>query len=263
VVLATKIVGPNGFGIRGGAAYDGAMIAAAVAGSLERLKTDVIDLYQLHWPTRDHYHFRKHWSFDPSGQDRAAVEAHMLDVLQAMQREVDAGRVRTFGLSNETAWGTMMWLRLAEQHGLPRVVSIQNEYSLMCRYADKDLSEVCCFEDVGLLPFTPMVAGLLSQDAASTPPEGSRRDRDATVGGRVTERLWPAAAYRAVAEKHGLDVHQMALAWSAQRPFVASSIFGASSMAQLELALAAGDLDMSQPVLEDIDAVHMAHPMPF
>jgi len=261
VVIATKVAGP-GF-LRD--TYNSDIIAQTVEASLKRLQTDVIDLYQLHWPTRAHYHFRKHWTWDPSGQDRAAVVDHMLDVLGAMQKLVDAGKVRTFGLSNETAWGSAMWLQLAEKHDLPRMVSIQNEYSLMCRYADKDLAELCCFEDLGMLPFTPLVAGMMSaQHSADVIPEGTRRSRDETVGGRVTDRMWPAAAaYRAIAERHGLEINQMALAWTLTRPFVASTIFGASSMAQLENALGAADLKLSDEVLTEIDAAHRDHPMPF
>lgn len=265
VVLATKVAGRNGGFLRDGQGYDGTVIADAVDASLRRLQTDVIDLYQLHWPMRPHYHFRNHWTWDPSGQSRDTIEADMLSVLEALKQQVDAGKIRTFGLSNETSWGTAMWLRLSDQHGLPRVVSIQNEYSLMCRYADMDLAELCLFEDVGLLPFTPLVAGLMSPEhGPDMIPEGTRRARDKTVGGRVGPRLWPAAAaYRAVAETHGLDVNQMALAWTVARPFVASSIFGASSMAQLETALGAADLTLSEDVLKDLGAVHKAHPMPF
>ncbi|MEL7115971.1 MAG: aldo/keto reductase [Pseudomonadota bacterium] len=265
VVLATKVAGRNGGFLREGGGYDGKVVGEAIDASLKRLNTDVIDLYQLHWPMRPHYHFRNHWSWDPSGQDKAAIEAAMLDVLEAMQRAVDAGKIRSFGLSNETTWGTAAWLRLAAAEGLPRVVSIQNEYSLLCRYADLDLGELCLMEDVGILPFTPMVAGLMS--AHHTPdhtPAGTRRARDASVGGRVSDRLWPAAAaYRAIADKHGLDINQMALAWTLTRPFVASSIFGASSMDQLELALGAADLTLSDEVLGEIDGAYRAHPMPF
>ncbi|MEM1131235.1 MAG: aldo/keto reductase [Pseudomonadota bacterium] len=265
VVIATKVAGKNGGFLRDGAGYDGQVMIDAVETSLTRLQTDVIDLYQLHWPMRPHYHFRNHWTWDPSGQNKAEIEAAMLGVLQAMDQLVKAGKVRAFGLSNETTWGTAAWLRLAEAHSLPRMVSIQNEYSLMCRHADTDLAELCAFEDVGLLPFTPLVAGMMSASHGPDKiPPGTRRSRDESVGGRVNDRMWAAAAaYRDIAERHGLDVNQMALAWTVSRPFVASSIFGASSMDQLETALGAADLVLSDEVLHEIDIVHRAHPMPF
>jgi len=265
VILATKVSGRNGGFVRDGAGFSGDNIAEAVEGSLKRLQTDVIDLYQLHWPDRGSYHFRQNWAFDPSGQDREATRAHMLAVLETMQKQVDAGKVRYFGLSNESTWGTAQWLRLAEENGLPRVISVQNEYSLLCRLADTDLAELCHHEDVGLLPFTPMVAGLLSGKYGPdvTPPK-TRRAAEATLGGRISDRIWPAIkAYGKVADKHGLDVNQMALAWTLTRPFVSSSIFGATTDAQMETALGGADLVLSDELLEDIATTHKAHPMPF
>ncbi|MCG6904009.1 MAG: aldo/keto reductase [Rhodobacter sp.] len=265
VMIATKVAGPNGGFLRDGKGYDSAVIAEAIDASLKRLQTDVIDLYQLHWPVRGSYHFRKNWTFDPSGQDRAGIEAHMLDVLGGLQKAVDAGKIRHFGLSNETTWGTAEWLRLATQNDLPRAISIQNEYSLLCRLADTDLAELCCLEDVALFPFTPMAAGLLSgKYGPDTTPPGTRRAVEATLNGRVTDRVWPAIdAYRAIADAHGLDVNQMALAWTLTRPFVGSSIFGATRDSQLETALGAADLVLSDEVLAAINAAHRAHPLPF
>lgn len=265
VMIATKVSGKNGGFVRDGRGYDGATITEAVEGSLKRLRTDVIDLYQLHWPNRGSYHFRQNWSYDPSAQSRAQTQAHMLDVLEAVQRLIDAGKLRHFGLSNETTWGTALWLRLAEENGLPRAISVQNEYSLLCRLADTDLAELCCNDDVALLPFTPMAAGLLSgKYAPDVIPPKTRRAAEATLGGRVSPRVWPVVdAYRAVADKHGLDVNQMALAWTLTRPFVGSSIFGATTDVQLETALGAVDLELSDEALADIDATHRSHPMPF
>lgn len=265
VIIATKVSGPNGGFVREGKGYDGPTILEAVENSLQRLQTDVIDLYQLHWPVRGSYHFRQYWAFDPSTQNTADVRAHMLEVLEVMQKLVDAGKVRHFGLSNETTWGTAQWLRLSDENNLPRMISMQNEYSLLCRIADTDMAELCHHEDVGMLPFTPMAAGLLSgKYGPDTIPEGTRRAKEATLGGRITDRLWPAIdAYRAVADNHGLDVNQMALAWTLTRPFVASSIFGATNDHQLELALGASDLVLSEEVMADLATTHKAHPMPF
>jgi len=265
VIIATKVSGSNGGFIRDGAGFDGDTILQTVEQSLERLQTDVIDLYQLHWPNRGSYMFRRNWTYDPSSQNKADTLAHMDDVLRAMQKMVDAGKVRAFGLSNESAWGTAQWLRISEDAGLPRVASIQNEYSLLCRLYDTDLAELSCNEDVGLLAFSPLATGLLSRKyKQGEVPKGSRMSINGTLGGRVTDHVWPAiAAYEAIADKHGLDINQMALAWCRTRPFMASAIFGATKMEQLKVALGSVDVTLSDEVLADIDAAHRAHPMPY
>ncbi len=265
IVLATKVTGAGQPKVRDGAPVTAEVIREAVEGSLQRLKTDVIDLYQLHWPNRGSYHFRQYWDYDASKQDRDTVRDDMLDILQEMQRQVAAGRVRHFGLSNESAWGTATWLHLAETHGLPRVVSIQNEYSLLCRIFDTDLAELAHQENVGLLAYTPLASGLLTgKYAPEVTPEGSRRSVASDLGGRVTDRVWPAIeAYHAVARRHGLDPVQMAIAWARGRPFMGSVIVGASSAEQLERILGAADLELSDEVLGEISKAHKAHPMPF
>ncbi len=265
VILATKISGAGQRMVRDGAPISAKTIREAVESSLRRLQTDVIDLYQLHWPNRGSYHFRQNWAFNPSAQPRGATLDNMLDVLEEMQRQVDAGRIRHVGLSNESAWGTAQWLRIAEEHGLPRVASIQNEYSLLCRIFDLDLAELCHHEDVGLLAFSPLACGLLSgKYGPDRIPEGSRRSVAPELGGRVSPRVWPAIdAYLAVARKHGLDPVQMALAWCRTRPFMGSVIFGATSLKQLETALGAAELDLSDEVLKEIRVAHKAHPMPY
>ena len=263
-VLATKHSGEGSLA-RDGAPISAETIPVCVEQSLERLQTDVIDLYQFHWPNRGSYMFRKNWSFDPSDQNRAETVQHIHDCLGALQREVERGTIRHFGLSNDSAWGTMMWLRIAEDTGSPRVVSIQNEYSLMCRLADTDLAEMMHNEGVSLLPFSPLAAGLLTgkyQNGAV--PEGSRMALNGTLGGRKTPRAFPAVdAYLQVARDFGLDPVHMALAWAARRPFVASAIFGATSLAQLERILPAADVTLSDELLEALDTAHKAHPMPY
>ncbi len=265
IVVATKVSGKNDRFVRRGRDIDGETIVEALEGSLRRLQTDMIDLYQLHWPNRGSYHFRQYWSYDPTGRDRAAVEANMVEVLEAMAALQKAGKVRQFGLSNESAWGTAAWLRLAEQTGTPRMVSIQNEYSLMCRLFDTDLAELCCLEDVDLLAYSPLAAGLLTgKYRGGVVPEGSRMSLNRNLGGRVTERVWPAAeAYLAIAEKFGLDPVQMALRWAADRPFMGSVIFGATSLEQLERSLGATEVRLSDDVLGAIATAHHAHPMPY
>ena len=265
VVLATKISGAGNRAVRDGAPISGAGIRAAVEGSLRRLQTDYIDLYQLHWPNRGSYMFRQNWDYDPSQQDRADTLTHMQEVLEALQAEVQRGTIRAVGLSNESAWGSSEWLRLAELGQGPRMATIQNEYSLMCRLFDTDLAELSVNEDLGLLAFSPLAAGLLSgkyQDGAI--PAGSRMSIVDNLGGRKGPRAFEAvAAYLDVAARHGLDPVQMALAWCLIRPFMASVIFGATTQVQLEHALGAADLVLSEEVLRDLNAVHRAHPMPY
>ena len=265
VILATKHSGKGFKHARDGAPITAGSIPQAIEGSLRRLKTDHIDLYQFHWPNRGSYMFRQNWAFDPSAQNRAETIAHMQETLEALQREVARGTIRAFGLSNESAWGMAQWLRLAEAGHGPRAATLQNEYSLLCRLYDTDLAELSVNEDVGLLAFSPLAAGLLSgkyQHGAL--PTGSRMAINGDLGGRKTPRAFEAvAAYHDVAQKHGLDPVQLALAWCLTRPFLCSAIFGATDMAQLDLALGAADITLAPEVLSDLDATHKAHPMPF
>ncbi|MCV6598274.1 MAG: aldo/keto reductase [Mangrovicoccus sp.] len=265
-ILASKIAGVNDGWCRGGAAISSGEIVKALEGSLKRLKTDVIDLYQLHWPNRGSYAFRQNWEYDPSGQDRAANIAHMEDVIGALQEQIKAGKIRHFGLSNESAWGTVRWCDVAERMGGPRPVSIQNEYSLMHRLYDTDLAEVSANEGVGLLAYSPLAFGILTgKYRGGVVPDGSRaQDGDSTLHGRLTERAVAAAdAYGDVAAKHGLNQTQMVLAWCRTRPFVTSSIFGATSVAQLEEILPASELELSEEVMSDIAAVARQYPLPY
>ena len=151
VILASKIAGPGMPWVRdGNSKIDRKNILAAVEGSLKRLQTDYIDLYQLHWPNRGSYHFGQIWDYSASF-DTEEVLANFIDVLETLGELIKAGKIRHIGLSNETAWGTSKWLQLAEQHGLPRMASIQNEFSLLCRNFEPDLSEISLHEDCGLL----------------------------------------------------------------------------------------------------------------
>ncbi|MGO4915816.1 aldo/keto reductase [Pseudogemmobacter sp. W21_MBD1_M6] len=263
-VLASKISGA-GSKSRGGAPITGAALVGAVDQALARLQTDVIDLYQLHWPNRGSYMFRQNWAFDPSGQNREDTLANMEEVLRAAQGLVDAGKIRHFGLSNESAWGTAQWLRLSDEHGLPRMQTIQNEYSLLCRMYDTDLAEVSVNEEVGLLAYSPLGTGLLTgKYQGGAVPEGSRMDINGTLGGRKSERVFPAVdAYLAIARKHGLDPVHMALAWCRTRPFMASAIFGATDVDQLARVFGSVDVVLGQEVLDEINIAHKAHPMPY
>lgn len=267
VVLATKITGGSAGRdfIRNGADICAETLPEAVEGSLRRLKTDYIDLYQFHWPNRGSYMFRQNWVFDPSAQNPAETRTHMESTLEALQKLVDQGKIRHFGLSNESCWGTSEFLRIAEARGLPRVASMQNEYSLLCRLYDTDMAEMSVNEDVTLLAFSPLATGLLSgkyeQDVT---PIGSRRTENPDLGGRITPRVWPAiAAYQDIAERHGLSLVQMSLAWLQTRPFAVSTIFGATDLDQLALALGSADITLSTDILKEIAEAHKQHPMPY
>jgi aryl-alcohol dehydrogenase-like predicted oxidoreductase len=189
----------------------------------------------------------------------------MEDCIGALQREVERGTIRHFGMSNESVWGTMMWNSIADRMGGPRIHTLQNEYSLLCRLADTDLAEMCINEDVGLLPFSPLGCGYLTgKYQGGAIPDGSRMSLSPEMGGRRNERVLEAVdAYLAIARDFGLDPVHMSLAWSARRPFVASSIFGATTLAQLEHALGAAEVTLSEELLNALDTAHKAHPMPF
>ncbi|WP_281983852.1 aldo/keto reductase [Thalassorhabdomicrobium marinisediminis] len=264
VVIATK-AGADTPMIRGGEGFGPDNILDLLDDNLRRLGTDYIDLYQLHWPMRGSYAFRQNWTFDPSGQDRERTMDHMRGMLEKLKQAQRAGKIRAFGLSNESAWGTTKWIDTAEEIGAPRVASVQNEYSLLYRLYDTDMAEVSVNEDVLCFSFSPLAAGLLTgKYQGGAIPEGSRRTFVNNLGGRVTEQVFPAIdAYQAVADKHGLTLPHMALAWQRSRPFPVCAIIGASTSAQLADLLEARDLTLSSEVLEDIDRVHRAHPMPY
>jgi aryl-alcohol dehydrogenase-like predicted oxidoreductase len=267
IVLATKIAGPGLPWVREGRAIDRAGIFEAVEGSLKRLQTDYIDLYQLHWPNRDHYHFARNWNFSPTARDADENRDDMLMILETLGEVVKQGKIREIGLSDDTAWGTMHYLKLAEEHDLPRMASIQNEYSLLCRLFEPDLSEIAMKEDVGLLAWSPLATGMLSGKYLDDDnwTEGTRwtlsnrntNHRDNPNAHEATRR------YMAVAKKHGLDPCQMAIAFTLAKAFVTSSIIGATSMAQLRSNIAAGDVKLSKEALSDIEAVRRDYPMPF
>ncbi|MCP9481311.1 aldo/keto reductase [Shimia sp. CNT1-13L.2] len=265
VVLATKHSGSGFKHARDGAPISSQTIPEAVEGSLRRLQTDHIDLYQFHWPNRGSYMFRQNWRYDPSKQSHAETMAHMEDALEALQRQVDKGNIRAFGLSNESAWGTSQWLRIAEERGWPRVASVQNEYSMLCRLYDTDMAEMSVNEDVGLLAFSPLGAGFLTgKYQHGSVPQGSRMDLVPEMGGRKSARVFDAVdAYLAIAQRHGVDPVHMALAFTLQRPFMCSSIFGATRLDQLEHILKTPEVTLSEEILAEIDDAHRAHPMPY
>jgi aryl-alcohol dehydrogenase-like predicted oxidoreductase len=264
LIVATKITGEGNSDIRDGRRVDGVSVRQALEGSLKRLKTETVDLYQLHWPNRGSYHFRENWTFDPSGHQPGDMDQEAADILGAVARLQEEGKMRAFGLSNESAWGTMKFLEVSRKHGLPRIASVQNEYNLICRLFDLDMAEVSVHEAVGLMAFSPLAAGGLSgKYLGGDIPEGSRRSMQPSLNGRYipgSEKV--IALYAGVARKHGLALSQMALAFCLSRPFMMSVIIGATSIQQLKTNIAARDLVLSEEVLADIQAIYRDHPVP-
>ncbi len=265
VVLATKVTGEGIDWIQDGMPISPQKIQTSIEGSLKRLQTDTIDLYQLHWPNRGSYHFRQCWEYDPTGQNRETTREHIHETLEALKTLITAGKIRQIGLSNESCWGTSQFLQIAEDNNLPRVVSIQNEYSLMCRYYDLDLAELSHNENIGLLPFSPLACGLLSgKYHDNQKPAGSRMTISPDLNGRVSETsLTVADAYVAIAKKYNLNPSQMAIAFCNQRPFVTSSVIGATSIEQLVTNIGASEVSLSKEVLDEIQQLFRQYPAPF
>lgn len=264
-VIATKHSGAR-VELRDGRGIGPDTVREVLEGSLRRLQTDYVDLYQFHWPNRPHYHFRRNWRFDPSTQPPGAQTIdEFAAIMEVLKDLVTEGKIRAFGLSNETAWGTMRWIDAAKAIGGPRVAAIQNEYSLMCRHYDTDMAEVGYQEDVTLLAFSPLATGLLTgKYAGGAVPEGSRKSLNAALGDRATDRSERATeAYLQVARDHDLDPVHMALAWTAARPFPTIPIFGATTTAQLDHILAGRHLTLSEEVQEALVMAHRTNPMPF
>jgi len=265
VILATKIAGNGLKWIHDGSDINRASITASVEASLKRLQTDYIDLYQLHWPNRGSYHFGQHWTYKIKNSSNKHEMDNFIEVLTTLKELIAAGKIRYVGLSNETAWGTMKYLHASETQDLPRVQSIQNEYSLLYRLHEPDLMEISLREKVGLLAWSPLAAGMLTGKYANgARPTGSRW----TLSNRFNQRDTPQAhaavdRYLKIAEKHGLDAAQMAIAFVLSRPFVTSAIIGATNMQQLKTNIAAHELVLSKEVLADIAEVRRDYPIPF
>jgi aryl-alcohol dehydrogenase-like predicted oxidoreductase len=260
IVIATKISGP-GRGVKwirnGELSFDRKNIRAAIEASLTRLQTDYVDLYQLHWPDRNTPVFGQ-YRFDP-GKERDFVP--LAETLAALAELVNEGRVRCVGLSNETPWGVMQFLHLAEQHKLPRVVSVQNAYSLLNRTWEMGLAEIGFREKVALLAYSPLAFGLLSGKYLADPNVGGRLALFQGFAQRYTKvNVQPAvAAYADVARRHGMTLTQMALAFVASRGFVASTIIGATTMAQLREDIAGCSGTLTDEVQEEVEALHLRY----
>jgi len=264
VVLATKITGPGGrFNhIRDGQMrFDHEQVRRAVDGSLKRLQTDYIDLYQTHWPERPSNYFGKlGYAHDDNEADWTPFE----ETLAAIADEIKAGRIRAFGVSNESAWGLMAQLRLSDSGSLPRVASVQNAYSLICRQFEVGLAETAIRENCGLLAYSPLAFGALSgKYLDGDPPAGSRIQRFPAFQRYFKPKAVEAtAAYVKLARDHGLDPAQMAIAFVRSRRFATSTIIGATSLDQLRDNLGAGDMTLPADILTVIEAIHTDNPNP-
>ncbi|MCG5494286.1 NADP(H)-dependent aldo-keto reductase [Ectothiorhodospira variabilis] len=261
LVIASKASGPseNFSHIRSGPQLDRPHLEQALHDSLQRLQTDYLDLYQVHWPSRPTNYFGQ---LGYRHQDDAGATP-IAETLEVLADFVRAGKVRTIGISNETPWGLMEYLRLAEQADLPRVVSIQNPYNLLNRSFEVGLAEMAIRENVGLLAYSPMAFGALSgKYLDDAPPDGritlySRFVRYSGETGVAATR-----EYADIARRHGLSPAQMSLAFVNAQPFLTSNIIGATKLSQLEENLDSLEVSLSEAVLEEIEAVHERYPVP-
>ena len=267
-VIATKIAGNGLPWIRNAEDNTGKAIIDAVDASLKRLQIDTIDLYHLHWPNRTSPHFAKHRpnQIAFSSVDTEKHKEQMLDILKALDTCIKAGKIRHFGLSDDTTWGIHTFIELAKAHNLPRPVSIQNEFNLLHAKDWPYLIEHCVHEEIAYLPWSPLATGLLSgkylNDAR---PEGSRwtfMQRNGLF--RDTPAAHQAVAnYCELAKSLNITPSQLALAWCDRIDGVTSTIIGATTMAQLEENIAAFDLILPEEFMTEIDAIWRQYPMPY
>ncbi|MFV8866737.1 NADP(H)-dependent aldo-keto reductase [Serratia fonticola] len=263
IVLASKVSGPirgNDAGIRPQQALDRKNIRAALDASLKRLNTDYLDLYQLHWPQRTTNCFGKlNYQYT---DEKATIP--LLETLEALTEQVRAGKIRYIGVSNETPWGVMRYLQLAEKHELPRIVSIQNPYSLLNRSFEIGLAEISQHEGIELLAYSSLAFGTLSGKYLNgAKPAGARN----TLFSRFTryssaQSQAAIAEYVALAKKHGLDPSQMALAFVRQQPFVASTLLGATTLEQLKINIDSFDVVLNEEVLQALEEIHSRFTIP-
>jgi aryl-alcohol dehydrogenase-like predicted oxidoreductase len=274
VVIATKVAGPGNVAgdlthVRGSErCLNAANISAAVDASLIRLGTDYIDLYQVHWPERAiSTHGRQRFSALTDREGQVSIE----ETLAALAQQVNAGKLRAVGVCNETPWGTMRYLFMADLMTVPRLASIQNGYSLLDRQFEIALAEVATREGIGLIGYSPLAAGTLTgkygtgkNGEAPVPISGSRSEGSDSFVSRLLSpaRQHAIAAYADIAAAQGLELAHMALAFAAQQPFMASVLMAASNAGQLASNLGAIDLELPKEVVQAINAIHDSHPNP-
>lgn len=262
VVLATKIAGPGDYTAHirtNGFSKDA--LNDAVNNSLKRLKTDYIDLYQLHWPERTTNTFGvRDYTRDPNDQ----WDDNFNEVLHNLDEIMTSGKIRQVGISNEKAWGTMRYLEESKTHNLPRMITIQNAYSLINRVFEGDMAEIAIREEIGLLAYSPMAFGVLSgKYITGTAADNARLKlfpRFARYSGdKATEAT---KRYMKIAEDHNMTIAQMSLAFVTDRPFMTSNIIGATSLVQLEENIDSANITLSDEILKAINDVHAEIPNP-
>ena len=261
LIIATKVIGPGEFPwLRGGPRLDRASVLAACDTSLQRLQTDYIDLYQVHWPARSTNYFGQ-LNYRATN-DRAATPIE--ETFGALAELVRQGKVRHIGISNETPWGVAEYFRLSREQNLPRPVSIQNPYSLLNRSFEVGLSEFSHRDKLGLLAYSPLAFGALSGKylGGARPPEGRLTlfARFSRYNGEHADHA--VGEYVALARQHGLDPAQMALAFVTARPFTTSTIIGATTMEQLRSNIASSEIKLSDEVLQGIESIHKRYTIP-
>ena len=263
VILATKISGPGLSWIRGGGLqYTKENISSALLGSLERLQTDYIDLYQLHWPERNTNYFGK------LGYKHKTEEREWNDfesILRTLKQFVDEGKIRYIGLSNESAWGLSKFLELSRSQNLPRVMSVQNPYNLLNRTYEVGLAEISIREQSGLLAYSPLASGVLSGKYRNNQkPKGSRLQLFGDYFPRYVGKLSNLAVeeYFKVAKKHNISLTQLSLAFVNQQPFVTSNIIGATTIKQLKEDIESTNIELNSEIIDEINLVHKNNPNP-
>ncbi|MFY0713390.1 NADP(H)-dependent aldo-keto reductase [Seonamhaeicola sp. NFXS20] len=260
LVIASKIAGPGDYTahIRTNG-FKGNAIKEALDAELKRLQTDYIDLYQLHWPERDTNRFgTRDYKLDTAWED------NFNDILYSLDKEVKAGRIRQVGISNENSWGTMRYLEESKKHNLPRVITIQNAYSLLNRTFEGDLAEVSLRENVGLLAYSPMAFGVLSGKYIKGIAAENARLKLFPRFSRYSglEATKAATQYLKIAEANGVSLAQMALAFVNNQPFVTANIIGATNLEQLKENIDSINVSLNNEVLDAINEVHKAIPNP-
>ena len=268
IILATKVAGMGLPWIRNGESLTGKSVRAAVEDSLKRLRTDYIDLYQLHWPNRPFPHFGQSHAgkIDFTATKSAQIEDNLLDILEAVGEAEKSGKIRHFGLSDDTAWGIMKYLQLADAKSLPRVQSIQNEFSLLNRSDDPYVAEICVREDISYLPWSPLACGLLSGKYKNgARPAGTRWVVEKDIRPQFEsfrDTAWAheaVDAYHVIARKYEMEPTQMALKFVDTQNFVTSTIIGATKMEQLKSNIAAFDLTLPDECLKDIAKIYQKY----